>query len=116
MEYFGSDESDGSFIKVPSTYAVVTNIDREHMDYYKTLDELKKHFIKFMLKVPSFGKTFVCLDDKNNRDICKMSKLKNILTYGFNKNSNFKVKNISFLSNKSLFDVEICLPNKKKLF
>ena len=109
-----SDESDGSFIKVPSTYAVVTNIDREHMDYYKTLDELKKHFIKFMLKVPSFGKTFVCLDDKNNRDICKMSKLKNILTYGFNKNSNFKVKNISFLSNKSLFDVEICLPNKKK--
>ena len=40
-----SDESDGSFIKVPSTYAVVTNIDREHMDYYSSLDDLKKHFI-----------------------------------------------------------------------
>ena len=111
-----SDESDGSFIKVPSTYAVVTNIDREHMDYYKTLDELKKHFIKFMLKVPSFGKTFVCLDDKNNRDICKISKLKNILTYGFNKNSNFKIKNISFLCNKSLLMLKFVYLIKKKLF
>ena len=109
-----SDESDGSFVKVPSTYAVVTNIDREHMDYYKSLDDLKKHFIKFMLKVPSFGKTFICIDNKHNRDICKFSKIKNILTYGTNKNSNFKIKNISFLRNKSLFDVEMCLPNKKK--
>ena len=66
-----SDESDGSFVKVPSTYAVVTNIDREHMDYYKSLDDLKKHFIKFMSNVPSFGKTFVCIDDKNNKDIYK---------------------------------------------
>ena len=41
-----SDESDGSFVKVPSTYAVVTNIDREHMDYYKSLNELKKAIYK----------------------------------------------------------------------
>ncbi len=109
-----SDESDGSFVKVPSTYAVITNIDREHMDYYQSLDDLKKHFIKFMLKVPSFGRTFVCIDDKNNRDICKKSKIKNILTYGFNKNSNFKIKNISFYKNKSFFDIEMQLPNKKK--
>ncbi len=109
-----SDESDGSFVKVPSTYAVVTNIDREHMDYYKSLDDLKKHFIRFMLKVPSFGKTFICIDDKNNRDVCKISKIKNILTYGFNKNSNFKIKNCSFRKNKSFFDVEMNLPNKKK--
>ena len=109
-----SDESDGSFVKVPSTYAVVTNIDREHMDYYKSLDDLKKHFIKFMLKVPSFGKTFICIDDKNNRDICKKSKIKNIITYGLNKNSNFKIKNVSFYKNKSFFDVEMCLPNKNR--
>ncbi len=109
-----SDESDGSFIKVPSTYAVVTNIDREHMDYYKSLDDLKKHFIRFMLQVPSFGKTFICIDDKNNRDICRISKIKNILTYGFNKDSNFKIKNFSFSENKSFFDVETHLPNKKK--
>ena len=109
-----SDESDGSFVKVPSTYAVVTNIDREHMDYYKSLNDLKRHFIKFMLKVPSFGKTFVCLDDKNIKDICKISRIKNILTYGFNNNSNFKIKNLAFQKNKSIFDVEMSLPNKKK--
>ena len=109
-----SDESDGSFVKVPSTYSVVTNIDREHMDFYKSLDDLKEHFIKFMLNVPSFGKTFVCIDDKNIRDVCKKSKIKNILTYGFTKNSNFKIKNFSFLNNKSFFDVEISLPNKRK--
>ena len=109
-----SDESDGSFIKVPSTYAVITNIDREHMDYYKSLGDLKTHFIKFMLNVPSFGKTFICIDDKNNRDICKTSKIKNILTYGFSKDANFRIKNYSFLKNKSFFDLEMHLPNKKK--
>jgi len=109
-----SDESDGSFVKVPSTYAVVTNIDREHMDYYKSIDDLKKHFVKFMSKVPSFGKTFVCIDDKNTRDVYKKSKIKNVLTYGLNKKSNFKIKNIVFKKNKSFFDVEMNLPNKKK--
>ena len=109
-----SDESDGSFIKVPSTYAVVTNVDREHMDYYKSLDDLKRHFIKFMHKVPSFGKTFICIDDKNSREIWKKSKIKNILTYGFSKDSNFKIRNCSFLKNKSIFDIEMRLPNKKK--
>ena len=109
-----SDESDGSFLKVPPTYAVVTNVDREHMDYYKSLDDLKRHFIKFMHKVPSFGKTFICIDDKNSREIWKRSKIKNILTYGFSKDSNFKIKNCSFLKNKSIFDIEMRLPNKKK--
>ncbi len=109
-----SDESDGSFLKVPPTYAVVTNVDREHMDYYKSLDDLKRHFVKFMHKVPSFGKTFICIDDKNSREIWKRSKIKNILTYGFSKDSNFKIKNCSFLKNKSIFDIEMRLPNKKK--
>ena len=109
-----SDESDGSFVKVPSTYAVVTNIDREYMDYYKSLDDLKRHFIKFMKNVPSFGKTFICIDDKNNREVYRSIKIKNILTYGFNKHSNFKIKNTKYFMDKSLFDIEMSLPNKKK--
>ena len=85
------------------------------MDYYKSLSDLKRHFIKFMLKVPSFGKTFICIDDKNTRDICKSSKIKNILTYGYSNQSNFKIKNCSFQKNKSFFDVEMRLPNKNKI-
>ena len=54
-----SDESDGSFIKVPSTYAVITNIDREHMDYYKSLDDLKT-FYKIYAQGPVIWQNF-CL-------------------------------------------------------
>ena len=90
-----SDESDGSFIKVPSTYSIITNIDREHMDYYKSMDKLKELFIDFIEKVPSFGKSFICIDDKNNNEIIKKIKIKNYYTYGTNKKSQFQIKNIN---------------------
>ena len=60
-----ADESDGSFVQIPSTYSIITNIDREHMDFYKTIDELKKSFSEFIRNVPSFGKSFICIDDTN---------------------------------------------------
>jgi len=59
-----ADESDGSFVYIPPTYAIITNIDREHMDYYKSMNDLNNYFKRFVKKVPSFGKTFICLDDK----------------------------------------------------
>ena len=90
-----SDESDGSFIKVPSTYSIVTNIDKEHLDFYKSINNLKNNFIDFIEKTPSLGKSFICLDDKNNREIIKKLKTKNYNTYGTNKNANFHIQNIS---------------------
>ena len=108
-----SDESDGSFIKVPPTYAIITNIDREHMDYYQSIEKLKKIFLKFIEKVPSFGKSIICIDDKNNNQIIKKIKIKNFYTYGINKKSQFQIKNIFQSRDFSKFDVEICLPGKK---
>ena len=105
-----SDESDGSFIKIPATYSIVTNIDKEHMDYYKNMNNLKKKFINFIEKTPSFGKSFICLDDKNNREILKKITNKNYNTYGIHKNSNFKIINISQEKNYSKYDVKITLP------
>ena len=84
-----SDESDGSFIKIPPTYSIVTNIDKEHLDYYKSLDVLKKNFINFIEKTPTFGKSFICLDNKNNRQVIKKISNLNYNTYGTNKLSNF---------------------------
>ena len=81
-----SDESDGSFLKIPPTYSIVTNIDKEHLDYYKSLNNLKKQFSDFIEKTPSFGKSFICIDDKNNREILKNIKNVNLSTYGTNKN------------------------------
>ena len=49
-----ADESDGSFVFIPPTYSIITNIDREHMDFYKSMNDLNNHFIKFIKNVPSF--------------------------------------------------------------
>ncbi len=108
-----SDESDGSFIKVPPTYSIITNVDREHMDYYKSVENLKRLFLKFLEKVPSFGKSFICIDDKNNNEIIKNIKIKNYYTYGTNKKSNFLIKNISQYREFSVFDINIKLPGQK---
>ncbi len=108
-----ADESDGSFIFIPPTYSIITNIDREHMDYYGTMDKLNKYFENFVNKVPSFGKSFICLDDKNNKNLIKNIKNKNFYTYGLDKKSNFCIKNIRQLKEYSEFDLNIKLPNKK---
>ena len=108
-----SDESDGSFVNISPTYSIITNIDQEHMDYYKTMNNLKQLFIKFIEKTPSFGKSFICLDDKNNKEIVKKLKIKNYYTYGTDNNSQFCIKNISQSKEFSKFNINIKLPGKK---
>ena len=66
-----ADESDGSFIHILPTYSIITNIDREHMDFYKAMEDLKRYFIQFIERVPSFGKSFICIDDKINNELIK---------------------------------------------
>ena len=109
-----ADESDGSFIYIPPTYSIITNIDREHMDFYSSMEELNEYFTKFVNKVPSFGKSFICLDDKNNKNLIKRLNNKNFYTYGTNVKSNFYIKNIKQFKQYSEFDININLPNKKK--
>ena len=110
-----ADESDGSFIHVPPTYSIITNIDREHMDYYNSINDLKNLFIKFINKVPSFGKSFICIDDKNNKDLLRKIKIKNFYTYGVNPKSQFRIKNIKQVKEFSEFDLVINLPGKKNI-
>ena len=110
-----ADESDGSFIHVPPTYSIVTNIDREHMDYYSSMSDVKNLFIKFINKVPTFGKSFICIDDKNNRDLLKKIKIKNFYTYGINSKSQFHIKNIKQVKEFSEYDLAIKLPGKKNI-
>jgi UDP-N-acetylmuramate--alanine ligase len=109
-----ADESDGSFVHIPPTYSIITNIDREHMDFYKTVDDLKKSFNEFIEKVPSFGKSFICIDDKINRELISNGKNKNFYTYGRNLKSNFLIRNINQKKEITAFDLVVNLPNKKK--
>ena len=109
-----ADESDGSFVHIPPTYSIITNIDREHMDFYKTVNDLKKSFNEFIEKVPSFGKSFICIDDKINRELISNGKNKNFYTYGINLKSNFLIRNINQKKEITVFDLVVNLPNKKK--
>ena len=95
-----SDESDGSFLKLPVTYSIVTNIDREHLDYYGNFEKLKKSFHKFIEKTPSFGKSIICIDNNNLKFLINKYKSKNFLTYGFDKSSNYQIINVKHSKNK----------------
>ena len=111
-----ADESDGSFIHIPPTYSIITNIDREHMDFYKSMDSLKNYFIQFIEKVPSFGKSFICIDDKISNELVRKLNSQNFYTYGINTKSNFLIKNIKQNKKFTEFDLMVNVPNKKKLF
>ncbi|MDB9746623.1 UDP-N-acetylmuramate--L-alanine ligase [Candidatus Pelagibacter sp.] len=110
-----ADESDGSFVYISPTYSILTNIDREHMDFYKSMNDLKRYFVEFINKVPSFGKSFICTDDKINCEIIKSIKNKNFYTYGQKDNSNFIIINIRQYKSFSYFDLTVKLPNKENL-
>jgi len=76
-----SDESDGSFLKLAPIIAIVTNIDREHLDHYPSLDAIRAAFLEFVNKVPFYGAAIVCLDDANVQGILPEIKRRTI-TYG----------------------------------
>ncbi len=100
-----ADESDGSFLKLPINYSVVTNIDFEHLDYYKNYKNLENSFLEFINKTPPTGKAIICTDCKNIRKILNKIKNKNILTYGENKKAEYRVKKIKYNIENTSFDL-----------
>ncbi len=102
-----ADESDGSFLKLPINYSIVTNIDKEHVDFYKNYKNLENCFIKFINKTPPIGKCIICIDDKNINNLLKKIKTKNILTYGFNPNSDYQIINPKYNVKNCKFDLII---------
>ena len=109
-----ADESDGSFLKLPINYSIVTNIDYEHLDYYKNYKNLENSFIEFINKTPPTGKSIICVDSKNVRKILNKIKNKNILTYGESKEANYKINNIKYNFNSTSFDLSFKDREKKR--
>ena len=110
-----ADESDGSFLKLPINYSVVTNIDHEHLDYYQNYELLKKAFIKFINKTPAIGKAVICSDDKDLKKILKQIRKNNYLTYGFNGEPNFHITNVKYSSINTTFNLIIKIHGFKKI-
>ncbi len=109
-----ADESDGSFLKLPINYSIVTNIDYEHIDYYKSYEKLESAFVEFINKTPPIGKSLICIDNKNIKKIVKKITNKNILSYGFEKKANYRIINPKYYINNSIFDLHYLDTNKRK--
>ncbi|MBC2710349.1 MAG: UDP-N-acetylmuramate--L-alanine ligase [Desulfosarcina sp.] len=99
-----ADESDGSFLKFSPTIAVVTNIDREHMDFYKDLDAIKKVFLNFIDRIPFYGLAVLCLDNEPLQGLLPAIK-KRLTTYGRSTQADYQARDVSFGEMKSRFTV-----------
>jgi UDP-N-acetylmuramate--alanine ligase len=99
-----ADESDGSFLLLSPTFAVVTNIDREHLDHYKDLDEIKEAFIAFANKVPFYGCALVCMDCPSVASIRPLLR-RQVKTYGTTPQVDLQARNIKQDGTRTYFDV-----------
>ena len=108
-----ADESDGSFLKLPINYSIVTNIDYEHIDFYKNYKNLETSFINFINKTPPTGKSIICLDNNNIRKILHKIKNKNIVTYGENKKADYQIKKIIYNFDSTSFTLKFKDKQKK---
>ncbi len=97
-----ADESDGSFLHLNPYIAVITNIDREHLDYYPGIGEIKYAFLQFANSVPFYGSVILCGDCDNVRDILPRIKRK-VVTYGVDNEADFRAIDISFSGLTSQF-------------
>ncbi|MDW8238074.1 MAG: UDP-N-acetylmuramate--L-alanine ligase, partial [Acidobacteriota bacterium] len=88
-----ADESDKSFLKLTPTFAVVTNIDREHLDVYRDLDEIRDCFVQFVNKVPFYGSVVLCLDDPGAQAIIPRIE-RRIITYGLSSQADVEATDV----------------------
>jgi len=99
-----ADESDGSFLALSPSIAVISNIDHEHIDFYRTMDNLRKTFIDFINKIPFYGRAILCVDDKEVQGLIP-ELTKSYLTYGLNPQSDIRASGISKEGLNTTFDV-----------
>jgi len=107
-----ADESDATFINIPSTIAIITNIDPEHLDYYKDFETLIDAFRSFITNLPFYGFAVCCIDHKTVRELVSNITERKIITYGIDSaDANVTAFNINTDIASSTFDVKISLPN-----
>ena len=102
-----ADESDGSFLRLDGTIAVVTNIDPEHLDHYGSFDRVKDAFVEFVGNVPFYGAALLCLDHPEVQAILPRVQDRRIVTYGFSAQADIRGDNVQPIPGGNRFDVQI---------
>ena len=102
-----ADESDGTFLKLPSTIAVVTNVDPEHLDHYGSFDAIRQAFLNFVESVPFYGFAVMCIDHPEVQALIGKVKDRWVVTYGTSPQADVRASNIRTEKGVSVFDVPI---------
>ena len=102
-----ADESDGSFIKLPATIAVVTNIDPEHMDFYGSEDALHRAFETFVENIPFYGFAVLCIDHPEVQNLIGRIEDRRMVTYGVSPQADYRAENLRVVEGGLAFDVEV---------
>jgi UDP-N-acetylmuramate--alanine ligase len=97
-----ADESDGTFLLLSPTIAVVTNIDLEHVDFYRDLDHIRETFLEFVNKVPFYGQAILCLEDENIQHLLPRVE-KRFVTYGFSSQADFQARDVRVDGPRTLY-------------
>lgn len=106
-----ADESDGSFNKLPVTIAIVTNIDKEHIDYYSSFLNLKRAFERFISSIPFYGVAVCCIDNKNVANVISKVNDRKIITYGFSEKADVTIRNLNITDLGTRFDLDDKISN-----
>ena len=102
-----ADESDGSFLKLPSTNVIVTNIDAEHLEFYKSFKSLKEAFKHFINNIPFYGIAVLCLDNPTIQSIKAEIEDKRVITYGISPQADYRAQKIEYNGTRTSFTLEI---------
>jgi UDP-N-acetylmuramate--alanine ligase len=102
-----ADESDGTFLRLPATVAVVTNADPDHLDFYGTFDKMRDAFQRFVENIPFYGFAVLCLDHPEVQAMVGRIEDRRLITYGFSPQADVRAVNVSFSEGASHFDVAI---------
>ncbi len=102
-----ADESDGSFLRLDGTIAVVTNIDPEHLDHYGSFDKVKDAFVEFIENVPFYGAAMLCIDHPEVQAIIPKVRDRRVVTYGFSAQADIRGENVTPIPGGNRFDVAL---------
>ncbi len=102
-----ADESDGTFMKLPATVAIVTNMDPEHLDHYGDFDAVKAAFLTFAENIPFYGFSVLCIDDPDVQTLMGQIENRRLITYGFSPQADVRAVDVSFDAGNSHFSVEM---------
>ncbi|WP_232496050.1 UDP-N-acetylmuramate--L-alanine ligase [Novosphingobium kaempferiae] len=102
-----ADESDGSFLRLDGTIAIVTNIDPEHLDHYGSFDRIKESFVEFIENVPFYGAALLCIDHPEVQAIIPKVRDRRVVTYGFSAQADIRGENVTPIPGGNRFDVAL---------